>query len=246
LIREDLIFNENRSIISGGTNGIQRIGPYLDIVGGRLLSSNSKLSIEVPLHNGVGNERLVIDDQNGLDLKNTEVVSSTGDIIIEPINPVNNVILQNNSIFGSTVSTIQDWVFDSSGNTLTHSGSAGNLAGILTINGNSVGGGMCCTSDKRMKKNITKMDLNKGLDRILRMQPVNFNYIDALLKEDKWVRNITHSGFIAQDLVKVNPNAVHIKKKTINGKPIDDFHSIQKDEIIVDLVAAVKMLSERL
>ena len=60
------------------------------------------------------------------------------------------------------------------------------------------------------------------------------------------VKDTVHHGFIAQELKKINPRAVQIRAKEIEGEMIDDFHSLKKDEIIVDLVAGIKALHKKI
>jgi len=104
----------------------------------------------------------------------------------------------------------------------------------------------CCPSDIRSKKNITKMDLNKGFDRVLQMNPVEWQYTDEMLEENTWIKNTTHRGVLAQEIVDISPNSVYIKDKTFkNGHVIKDFHTVDKTELIIDLIASIQILNKR-
>ena len=251
LIKEDTIYSNGKSIISAQLDGFLKVGPFLDVGGARLKTSDSsnKLSIESAIHNGINDERLVIDDPHGLDIKSTEIVSSTGDIIIEPLDDNDFVILQNGSRFGTTSSTIHGWTFNSAVPSLTSIGtlSVPTLIGVSTINGVFVGSMNCCPSDINIKYNVKTMNEEDGLNRVLKMKPTEWRYKEKLLIQDPWIKNTTHRGFIAQDLIKINPNAVYInEKKFKDGSVMKDFHSVDKDEIIVDLVAAIKILHKKI
>ncbi|MCI5058224.1 MAG: tail fiber domain-containing protein [Flavobacteriales bacterium] len=57
------------------------------------------------------------------------------------------------------------------------------------------------TSDKRLKTNIRKLDY--GLDQIMKIEPVRFNWKDGKSTNDK-------VGFIAQDIQKIFPELVNV------------------------------------
>jgi len=233
VIAEDIILSEGRSIVNSGVSGFQRIGPYLDIVGGRLKTSggvNGSLSIENPITNGVMGQGIVFDDLEGIDVKDSWITSSTGDIVLH----------QNNK-FNDMAADIQGSMFASGGTLTVAVLNAGTIT-ATTINGAA---GTCCTSDIRMKKEISDMDATKSMELLKKLSPVEFKYVDALLQEDKWVRNTTHYGFIAQELRNVFPNAVHMREKKVGEQVYRDFLSVQKDELIAHMVSAIKHLEAK-
>jgi hypothetical protein len=104
------------------------------------------------------------------------------------------------------------------GNNNTTTGWAGNFVGRvwvqtgLDVNGTCVSGN--CSSDERLKKNITP--LVKSLDVIVGLRPVNFEWINPNNMERSAG---VQTGFIAQDVEKVEPSWVATDDdgmKTIN------------------------------
>ena len=77
-------------------------------------------------------------------------------------------------------------------------------------------------SDKRLKENITKINENENIDRIMKMQ--GYNYINKITKQND-------SGLIAQQIEKIDKNLVDN-----NGK----YKGIKYNNIIPMLVEAVK------
>ena len=94
--------------------------------------------------------------------------------------------------------------------TLHVNGSFGvqNGSGSCWIIPNGGGGtsGLACSSDERLKEDIIR--LNGGLDTVLRLKPVTFEWREHSAKH---VKNI---GFIAQDVEKVVPQLVMTDKAT--------------------------------
>jgi len=217
-VAEDLRLANTRSFVSESADGFLRMGPYEDLVGGRLKSSGcGRLSFENPIANDVNGSALMIDDAEGLDLKSTHVFTSTEAAIT----------FDNDLVVNSGITT----------GTLT----------ATTINADTINGAMgsCCTSDRRMKKNVQKLNQTAAMERINGLHPVTFEYVKTYLEQDKWVKKGTHTGFIAQDLKKSYPNAVITRAKKIGGELVDDFHMVRKDELIAEMVAAIQHLHER-
>ena len=100
------------------------------------------------------------------------------------------------------------------------------------------GGSWTAPSDKRLKENIK--DFNDGLDVVLKMNPVSYNY-NGKLGFDK---NQTHIGIIAQDMQKIAPYTVHPLNKNdkendylaYNGTPMTFVlvNAIQQQQEIID------------
>ena len=85
-------------------------------------------------------------------------------------------------------------------------------------------------SDIKLKENIK--DFKNGLDAILQLKPVTFDWKD---KE----RGSNHTGFIAQDVEKIIPNAVNKRKKLEDGN-LNEYFSIDNSQIIATLTKAVQ------
>jgi hypothetical protein len=85
-------------------------------------------------------------------------------------------------------------------------------------------------SDRRIKENIINLE-GSGLDTILKLNPVRFDYINGIKN------NI---GWIAQDVQEVIPEAVDTISKT------NDQLTLKSDYIVPYLVKAIQELNERL
>ena len=96
----------------------------------------------------------------------------------------------------------------------------------------SIGGALIGLSDETTKENIKPIDDGLGIIRDLR--PKSFNYKpDYLFHSDR-----PHNGFIAQDYVKVLPEATYNDEES--GKMCIDLA-----EVIAPLVRAVQQLETR-
>ena len=92
------------------------------------------------------------------------------------------------------------------------------------------------SSDQRLKENIKLItDLNSCLDTIKKLNVYNFNF-----KSDP--NKITKTGFIAQEVKRLIPNAV----KTTDFGGLKDCMQIDTDYIIAYLVSAVKALAYKI
>lgn len=76
-------------------------------------------------------------------------------------------------------------------------------AQALEVNGSVLAVSYLTTSDKRLKKDI--LPLESSLDKILSLRPVKFNWLAPKNKEE----DRPQLGFIAQEVKKVFPQAVH-------------------------------------
>ena len=93
------------------------------------------------------------------------------------------------------------------------------------------GGAWAVASDIRSKENI--VDYDKGLDELMQLRPVTFNY----KAEFNW-GDATYTGLIAQEVEEVVPTMVSINPT--NG--IDDFKNIDPNELTYILINSVKEL----
>lgn len=99
----------------------------------------------------------------------------------------------------------------------------------ILINNLIITGSISNTSDFNLKKNITKIEINK-IDDLFCLNPINFQYLND--------KNNTHYGFIAQDVEKIYPEIIgsnNIGHKTINYL-----------EIIPLMLAKIKLMQEEI
>ena len=108
----------------------------------------------------------------------------------------------------------------------------------LTENGNlRASGSFTNISDTRIKKDIEDIDDEDSLNKILLIEIKKYKYID----ESKGTNFIT--GFIAQQVLEVIPEAVQIATEPLNeGDEIQDFHYLDKMMIYTHNVAATQEL----
>ena len=140
---------------------------------------------------------------------------------------------------------------------------ASNSVVVGNANVNSIGGqvGWTTLSDGRFKKNI-RNDEVKGLDFIIGLQPVTYNY-DIHAKErwmeqhfgekedTEWegkydIENIRFSGFIAQDVEELSKSLGYDFSGVDAPKNDKDIYGLRYSEFVVPLVKAVQELNEEL
>ena len=110
----------------------------------------------------------------------------------------------------------------------------------LSVNGNASksGGGTWATfSDRRVKKNIRQYE--KGLDEILQIKPVIFNYND---KSGYSNTQKDYVGVIAQDIEGVLPSTITRYDDSNGPSGLSDKRQFDSSEVLWALVNAVKEL----
>lgn len=90
------------------------------------------------------------------------------------------------------------------------------------------------TSDIRLKENITSVDMNYSLSKILEVNVKEYNYTF-----DKKHRR---TGVIAQEIMKVLPGVVDVSE----GHGLLDFHSVQYTGLVPHLVNCIKQLKKEI
>jgi hypothetical protein len=106
----------------------------------------------------------------------------------------------------------------------------------LSVNGtaNKPGGGSWATfSDIRLKNQDSFKDFNYGLDDLMKLKPIYYNYADE--NELELDSEKTHVGFVAQDVQEVIPAAV--------SENSGGYLEINNDPIIWTILNAVKDLA---
>jgi hypothetical protein len=227
---EDMVLHTSVSIVTAAASGFVSIGPGIESCSGRFRASGGiPLSLEGELHNGIPGQPLVIHDADGLDVKNTTIYSSDGPVVI---NDSDGLDVKNTTIYSS----------DGSVNIMGSIFYPGGIINATMLNADS---GSCCTSDLRVKKNITPMSGDVSLKRILSMRPIEYQWTTEYLKADPWVKDEVVRGFGAQDIAPLVPGAVRTKSKRVGALVLPDFHTLHKDALIPDLIAAFQALHEK-
>jgi len=112
------------------------------------------------------------------------------------------------------------------------------ILGAATVNG-----GIAVTSDRRLKKNIK--DYHSGLDAVLGMRPVTYQYNGKAWTQDDGEKFI---GLVAQELQEVAPELVsdHTVKLTLEDDSFEEhtYFKIHDSELKYTLVNAIQEQQE--
>ncbi|XP_072511467.1 myelin regulatory factor-like protein [Notamacropus eugenii] len=114
----------------------------------------------------------------------------------------------------------------------------------LVVCGNmKVMGTVMHPSDSRAKQNIQEVDSNEQLQRINRMRIVEYDYKPEFASV-MGINSIHQTGMIAQEVQEVLPRAVReVGDITCeNGEKLENFLMVDKDQIFMENVGAVKQL----
>lgn len=98
-------------------------------------------------------------------------------------------------------------------------------------------------SDERVKSNITRISSQDSVERVMKLQPKQFQYRESFTDNYKPI----HYGFIAQEVEQIIPSAVQTKasRKLRDGTVVTDFKTLDREMLIADLVNAVQYLVKR-
>ncbi len=110
---------------------------------------------------------------------------------------------------------------------------------LLHVNGiaRSTQSTWATSSDRRVKTNIKPLE--GSLEKIRKLNPVTFEYIPAYSKNNKALTG-RKTGFIAQEVAKVDPTMVGEVVETIGYQTIENFHILNTDNMIPMLIDALK------
>ncbi|KFV20655.1 Myelin regulatory factor-like, partial [Tauraco erythrolophus] len=114
----------------------------------------------------------------------------------------------------------------------------------LVVCGNAkVMGRVMHPSDSRAKQNIQEVDTNEQLRRITQMRLVEYDYKPEFASV-MGIKNIHETGIIAQEVKELLPQAVReVGDVACNdGEKIENFLMVDKDQIFMENVGAVKQL----
>lgn len=120
------------------------------------------------------------------------------------------------------------------------------LTGDLTVTGTltaAVCGG--CVSDARVKRNIAEVSPADDLQTILRLpRRIAFDYTQAYKARDPFAaQHSEHHGFVAQELERVIPQAVHRSNWTTpDGTLLRDFRRVLYDRVVPFTTGAIREL----
>lgn len=98
------------------------------------------------------------------------------------------------------------------------------------------------SSDRRVKEEIKNADLDICYNDIKTLPLRHFKWCKKYRKHYK-VKDKHNLGFIAQEVEEVNKSAVNTNNNKVFG--IEDFKTINKDQLIMSLFGAVKKLQEK-
>ena len=98
------------------------------------------------------------------------------------------------------------------------------------------------SSDERVKESIEYADTNKSYELIKKLPLKSFSYSKEYLGETKTEKYI---GFIAQDIEKILPQCVKTNTQTVGKTIINDFKTLDVDQINKNLIGAVQQLMKR-
>ncbi|KAM7131202.1 myelin regulatory factor-like protein, partial [Ciconia maguari] len=114
----------------------------------------------------------------------------------------------------------------------------------LVVCGNAkVMGRVMHPSDSRAKQNIREVDTNEQLRRITQMRLVEYDYKPEFASV-MGIKNTHETGIIAQEMKELLPQAVReVGDVSCNdGEKIENFLMVDKDQIFMENVGAVKQL----
>ena len=193
--------------------------------GGSIDFGTSDFEIQGTISNPVMSQPLMIDESNGLDLKNTPIFNSDASLPTG-VSIVNNGHVVINDDVRITGTLLVD----------------GNVQFDSNLNGNIIGGDPCCdSSDERVKRDIKSIHHTDSWKRILHLNPVEYKFKQEYAKAEKWIDSEEkHRGFIAQEVRQVIPQATKLVNKTIGDVHYSDFHLIKLQNIVPDLVGALQ------
>lgn len=99
-------------------------------------------------------------------------------------------------------------------------------------------------SDRRIKEEITDLDVEESKTTIMALKPVSFRFMET--DDLRFSTRQSHHGFIAQDVKEVIGDSDWAVWDIIDDEPVEDLQTVRKDELIADLVAVVQDQEKRI
>jgi hypothetical protein len=260
--KRDVIFQDGFYIGTDRADANNQFMGGINLHGGRLKSEGATLTLQdntvgdvldvkATITNSEGTYGVTIADAHGLDLQDTFIKNTIGtnpvtfqdadgvDFNLTPLRDSGGVLSLDDDVDVSGTLTVD--LMDDSGAGIIIIDTDVNITGNLNVLG-SVNGGVCCTSDVRVKENIREADPLESLHKILDLKHVRYNFNEDYQKVDRWVGNHTHDGFVAQDLAKKFPRAVSTIQKRVGDILYNDFHQVSLQTLVPHLVSSIKAL----
>lgn len=135
------------------------------------------------------------------------------------------------------------WVLNSNAN-INYFGNVGvnntsplyalDVIGTISASDTVVSVNYATASDARIKTNLERLDNAVCLDKVKMLEPMSFTLI---------TNSNQKSGFIAQELQKIIPEAIDVRENSKLGIP--DFHYVDYNSVIAYLVGAIQELDNR-
>jgi hypothetical protein len=122
------------------------------------------------------------------------------------------------------------------------------VEGDFHATGSITATGACCASDERFKNNVTDVSPETLLDMARTLRPVTWNWKDAYLEVDPKARQRPRDvlGLVAQEARKVLPQSVALINRTVDGVRYSDFHTLDKQELVVVNLGAIQALADKM
>lgn len=98
-------------------------------------------------------------------------------------------------------------------------------------------------SDRRQKKNISNIPIEKSLSLLMKLKPVYYEYNDEKQEQSRFNEGLRH-GFIAQDVLDALGD--ESQNTGIVFKQDDGFYSLRYETFIADAVNVLKLHEERI
>jgi len=256
---DDIILAAGVNLMSASPDALVRVGGGISLCGVLIESSGPTLQLQgdtptkvldirATIVNGQGGQPVIVSESDGFDFSDTPI-GNTG---------------------GATLGTIAGAVYVSDpegfetaadilgGNDITATGAingatgtiggtsfaaGGVITGVTMINGSPyvAGAGPCCTSDKRVKHQVTEVAPEEDLAYVLGLpKRISFKYNKDYQAVDKWVKDHVYHSFIAQEVEKHDPTLVHSVEQKVGSVTYKDLKKLALQKAVPRLVGAIK------
>ena len=213
------IFNDSPIL---AVNGSLVLGPELDICGGLIFSSAT--------------QDITIDAQQDIYLNSTNSVYASRNLVVGG----SFIDLHGGRLFSSespdvVIEADQDIYLNATGTAWVENDLR--VGGDLDVTGSITATGACCTSDERVKENVSSINGEKATNLLGRLNPVTFNFKAEYIPSER-----LNAGLIAQQVERVIPGVVEQR----NRFGMQDFRSIYYNDLVAYLIASNQHLHERI
>jgi hypothetical protein len=222
----------NPRILANTTNGVLTIGPDLLLCGMRIRSVSQTLTLQ---GNTTGDaiylDALFITTHNattrfnnplGFDLFNTPIINQgTADLSgcnISGVTILNDTVIVGKLYVNGTIRA------------------TGTIVGSTTVG--------TCFSDVRVKKDITDMEPESALKKLLRLPVKAFRYKDEFVREMEGLvkKDVTYVGSMAHDLENDFGYAVRRMKQKVGDTMMNDFAQVDPHLLYGEIISGIQGL----